>query len=128
MKLVIIYIETICIFALLFALFSQFFGISWQDTILAQSCQTVSISDENDKIYCLSLIRQNLTLSTDYLFFVAPKGELNYGYVINYPELAVVGQHEIDSLSVVWTDAGVEISTDLKTEIFVPKNSYQLTR
>lgn len=112
------------VFILIGIVFTEWFGISWSNNTLYENCQGSLIKYNSYDPYCLRVIKQSHTLSSDYIILVSRKDDVNYGHVVYYPDATSLSEEGIKSCNTVWSENGVELSLKTGHKLFIPKESF----
>ena len=102
-------------------IFTQLIGITWLDEKVFTSCQPSQIKYNSFDPYCLYVIKQQQTLSSNYIIFIGKEVDPNYGHTLNYPTTTI---KQFDQLKVNWTNKGIDLETYNGTRLFIPKNNF----
>ena len=111
-------------FLLMFILFAEFSGFTWSKKVLYQSCQGDYVKYSGDNIYCLSIYKQQNTLSKKYFVFITRKGDSDYGYFLNVPIDGEIYENDMAKTRVIWANDGIEITFTTGHKFFVPKQTF----
>jgi hypothetical protein len=111
-----------------FAFVTQYFGISWSNKVVLESCQGNYIKYSGDITYCLRVIRQQQTMSHHYYIIISRKEDKDYGHVLNYPITGIIDESEIEKLRVIWAVDGIELTFPEGHKLFIRKAAFILGR
>ena len=99
-------------------------GFSWSKKVLYSSCQGDYVKYSGDNIYCLSIYKQQNTISKKYFIFITSKGDNDYGYFLNLPIDGNIYENELEKTRVIWAADGIELTFTTGHKIFVPKQTF----
>ena len=115
---------TVITLFLLFILLAELSGFAWSKKVLYQSCQGEYVKYSGDNIYCLSIYKQQNTISRKYFIFITRKGDNDYGYFLNIPTDGNIYENEMEKTRVIWAVDGIELTFTTGHKIFVPKQTF----
>jgi hypothetical protein len=108
----------------MFILLAELSGFSWSKKVLYQSCQGDYVKYSGDNIYCLSIYKQQNTISKKYFIFITAKGVNDYGHFLNIPIEGEFYENELQKTRVIWAAEGIELTFTTGHKIFVPKQAF----
>ncbi|HEY3251063.1 MAG TPA: hypothetical protein VGK25_08080, partial [Ignavibacteria bacterium] len=89
---------------------AHFFGFTFANKKIIESCQGEYIKYNSYDPYCLSVIKQLRPLGSNYIIMISRKGNDNFGHVLNYIDPDPVNDEEILNTRVIWSSEGIEMT------------------
>lgn len=102
----------------------QLMGFTWKNSVIMESCQGDYVKYNSYDPYCLSIIKQNQPLSSNYIIMISRKGDKDYGHVINYIDPDPVSEEEIQKTRVIWSNDGIEVTFPAGHKLYIPKERF----
>ncbi|MCI0450043.1 MAG: hypothetical protein L0Y79_09720 [Chlorobi bacterium] len=109
---------------LLIVIFLQILGLTWKQSVIFESCQGDYIKYGSYDPYCLSIIKQNQPLNSNYVILVSRKDDKNYGHILNYIDPDPLSEDEIKNSRVIWSVEGIEVTFPAGHKLYIPKESF----
>ncbi len=100
------------------------FGFTILNKKILQSCQGEYVKYNSYDPYCLTVIKQVRPLGNSYIILISRKGDENYGHVINYLDPFPLNDDEINTLRVIWSNDGIELTYASGHKLYIPKESF----
>ena|SRR5258706_8347800 len=115
---------SIIVLLLLTIIMAELSGFSWSRKVLYQSCQGDYVKYSGDNIYCLSIYKEQYTMSKKYFIFITVKGVNDYGHFLNIPIEGEFYENELQKTRVIWAVDGIELTFTTGHKFFVPKQTF----
>jgi len=109
---------------LVLLIFLQMLGFTWKRSVIMESCQGDYIKYGSFDPYCLSIIKQNEPLGSNYIILVSRKDDKEYGHVLCYVDSHPLSDEEIQTTRVIWSSEGIEVTFPAGHKLYIPKDRF----